>query len=141
MRAAVEVNRQSDSPLVLTARAENFIRGNPDLSDTIARIQAYQEAGADVLYAPGLATTEDIRTLVTAVDLPVNVLIMPGGPSVPEIFEAGATRVSVGSAISAAAQSAMIDAARELLDPGTHTFWSRAIANAGVVHQALAPEA
>jgi 2-methylisocitrate lyase-like PEP mutase family enzyme len=141
VRAAVEVNRQSDSPLVLTARAENFIRGNPDLSDTIERIQAYQEAGADVLYAPGLATTEDIRTLVTAVDLPINVLIMPGGPSVPEIFEAGATRVSVGSAISAAAQSAMIDAARELLDPGTHTFWSRAIANAGVVHQALAPEA
>jgi len=137
IRAAVEVNGRDESPLVLTARAENFIRGNPDLDDTIERLLEYQQEGADVLYAPGLTSVADIRTLVDAVDRPVNVLIMPGGPSVPELFELGVMRVSVGSAISLAAQSAIVEAARELLGEGTHAFWSKAVANAGVVQQAL----
>lgn len=137
IQAAAETNRASDAPLVLTARCENHFRGNPDLSDTIARLQAYQEAGADVLYAPALMTADAVRSVVQAVDRPVNALIMPGGPSVPELFEAGAMRISVGSAIAAACQSAIVEAARELLGPGTHRFWSDALANAGAVHEAL----
>jgi 2-methylisocitrate lyase-like PEP mutase family enzyme len=137
VRAAVEVNRGSDSPLMLTARAENFIRGNPDLGDSIERLQAYQEAGADVLYAPGLTSIDDVRALVSAVDRPVNVLLMPGGPPIPELFEAGAIRVSTGSAISMAAQSAIVEAARELLGPGTQNFWTSALPNAGLIVEAI----
>ena len=137
IRAAVEVNQRGDSKLMLTARAENFIRGNPDLTDTIERLQAYQEAGADVLYAPGLMRIEDIRTLTSALDRPVNILLLPGGPPIPELFEAGAIRVSTGSAISMAAQSAIVDAARELLGPGSQTFWTNSLANASVVSEAL----
>ncbi len=137
IRAAVEVNRAADEPLVLTARAENHIRGNPDLADTIARLQAYQEAGADVLYAPGLTNVDDIRSLTSSVDLPVNCLIMPGGPTVSEIFEAGVARISTGSAIAMAAQAAIVNAGRELLDSGSHAFFSNALASAGVVAQAM----
>lgn len=140
IRAAVEVNQRSDSPLVLTARAENFIRGNPDLADTIERLQGYQEAGADVLYAPGLTVLEDIQTLVAAVDRPVNVLVMPGGPTIPQLLEVGVIRVSTGSAISMAAQSAIVEAARELLGPGTHEFWLKALPNAATVNSALADD-
>lgn len=139
IRAAVEANAGADAPLVLTARAENHIRGNPDLADTIARLQAYQEAGAEVLYAPGLSAPEDIRSLTSSVDRPVNCLIMPGGPSVAELFEAGAARISTGSAISMASQAAIVAAARELLDAGTHGFFLQALHSAGVVGAALAP--
>ena len=139
VQAAVETNRANEAPLVLTARAENHIRGNPDLADTISRLQAYQEAGADVLYAPGLMTFDDIRSVTSAVDRPVNVLIMPGGPSVPEIYEAGGTRVSVGSAIAAAAQAALVEAGRELLDSGTHNFWTKAVGSLGLVTNAMEP--
>jgi 2-methylisocitrate lyase-like PEP mutase family enzyme len=137
IRAAVAAARESSDPLVLTARCENHLRGHPDLADTIERLQAYQEAGADVLYAPGLRGLDEIRTLVRSVDRPVNVLILPDGPSVPELFEAGATRVSVGGAIAMAASAATIEAARELLDDGTHGFWSRAIAAVGAIKAAL----
>jgi 2-methylisocitrate lyase-like PEP mutase family enzyme len=137
IRAAVEAAGDDPFPLVLTARCENHLRGNPDLADTIARLQAFQEAGADVLYAPGLRELEEIRSLVAAVDRPVNALILPGGPSVPELFEAGASRVSVGGAIAMAANAATLDAARELLVDGTHTFWSKALGSAGEVKKAL----
>ena len=137
IRAAVESARHDAAPLVLTARCENHIRGNPDLADTIARLQAYQEAGADVLYAPGLRDLGEIRSLCSSVDRPVNALIVPGGPSVPELFEAGAKRVSVGGAIAIAANAAALEAARELLTKGTHTFWSRAIASVKEIHAAL----
>jgi len=137
IRAAVEANRGSDDLLVLTARAENHIRGNPDLADTIARLQAYQEAGADVLYAPGLKTTDEIRSVTSSVERPVNCLIMPGGPRVDEIFEAGVARISTGSSISMAAQAAIVEAGRELLDAGSHAFFSNALASAGVVAQAM----
>jgi 2-methylisocitrate lyase-like PEP mutase family enzyme len=107
---------------VLTARAENYLYGRPDLADTIARLQAYQEAGADVLYAPGLTSLSDIRQLVTAVDRPVNVLAMAGTPSVGELAEVGVSRVSVGGALAFAALGALVDAAVELRDKGTYGY-------------------
>jgi 2-methylisocitrate lyase-like PEP mutase family enzyme len=135
--AAVEANRASDAPLVLTARAENFIRGNPDLDDTIARLQAYQEAGADVLYAPGPSKIEDIRTILASIDRPLNVLLRPDGPSTHELFQAGVTRVSTGSAISLAVQSVIVEAARELQGPGTAEFVAHALPNAGFIRKAI----
>jgi len=107
---------------VLTARAENYLHGRPDLADTIARLQAYQEAGADVLYAPGLTDLADIRQLLSAVDRPVNVLAMPGVPTVAELAEAGVSRVSVGGAFAYAALGALVSAATELRDRGTYGF-------------------
>lgn len=114
--------------LVLTARAENFIRGNPDLADTITRLQAYQEAGADVLYAPGLTRIEDIRRVVAEVDRPVNVLVRPGMATVPELAQAGVARISVGGAFSQVAAAALAGAARELLDSGSYGFLQAAAA-------------
>lgn len=139
--AAVEAARCSEVAMVLTARAENHLRGHPDLADTIARLQAYQEAGADVLYAPGLRELEQIRTLVAAVDRPVNVLLLPGGPTSTQLFEVGVKRVSLGSALSLAAHAALVEAGTELLEKGTHEFWGRAAAAAGRVRSALAPPA
>jgi 2-methylisocitrate lyase-like PEP mutase family enzyme len=108
--------------LILTARAENFFRGNPDLHDTIERLQAYQEAGADVLYAPGLTELSDIRAVVAAVDRPVNVLVRPGLASVAELADAGVARLSVGGAFSQVAFGALARAGRELLENGTYGF-------------------
>jgi 2-methylisocitrate lyase-like PEP mutase family enzyme len=136
--AAVEAVRRSEVPMVLTARAENHLRGHPELSDTIARLQAYQEAGADVLYAPGLLDLDEIRTLVRSVDRPVNVLLLPGGPASTQLFAAGVKRVSLGSALSLAAHAALLEAGRELLEQGSHGFWGRAAAAAGQVRAALA---
>jgi 2-methylisocitrate lyase-like PEP mutase family enzyme len=107
---------------VLTARAENYLRGRPDLADTIARLQAYSEAGADVLYAPGLTSIEDIRLVVREVDRPVNILAMPGVPPVAELAEAGVSRVSVGGAFAFAALGELVSAATELRDHGTYGF-------------------
>jgi 2-methylisocitrate lyase-like PEP mutase family enzyme len=102
---------------MLTARAENHIRGNPDLDDTIARLRAYEAAGADVLYAPGLADAEQIAAVTSAVSLPVNVLARPK-LSVAEIAEAGARRISVGGSLAWATIEAMGDVARRMLDDG-----------------------
>jgi 2-methylisocitrate lyase-like PEP mutase family enzyme len=137
VRAAVEASRRDSSPLVLTARCENFLRGNPDLADTIARLQAYQEVGADVLYAPALSTVEQVRSVVAEIDRPLNVLLLPGGPAVPELFAAGAKRVSTGSALAVASQHALVEAARELLGGGTTEWWKRALASAATVKEAL----
>jgi len=115
--AAVEAARGLGRPFVLAARAENLIRDNPDLDDTIARLQAYEEAGADVLYAPGLRTVEQIRIVCDSVSKPVNVLAVPG-LSAPEIFEAGAQRISVGGALAWVAVKAMADAAAAMRDDG-----------------------
>jgi 2-methylisocitrate lyase-like PEP mutase family enzyme len=123
--AAAEVAHGGGLRYVLTARAENHIRGRDDLDDTIARLQRYQEAGADVLYAPGLSTLDDVRRLLGSVDRPVNVLARPGGPSVGELAEAGVARVSVGGAFAFAALGAVVEAARELQDHGTYGFWDR----------------
>jgi 2-methylisocitrate lyase-like PEP mutase family enzyme len=115
--AAVETARGLGFPFVLTARAENHIRGNPDLGDTIARLQAYESAGADVLYAPGLRTVEEIRAVCEAVSRPVNVLAVPG-LTVGEIAAAGARRVSVGGALTWVAVKALADAATAIRDAG-----------------------
>ena len=108
--------------LVLTARAENFIHGRPDLADTIARLQAYQEAGADVLYAPGLTKLADIKSVVSSVDRPVNILARPALPSVAELAEVGVARISVGGAFNQAALGALVEAGRELLEQGSYGY-------------------
>jgi 2-methylisocitrate lyase-like PEP mutase family enzyme len=102
---------------MLTARAENHIRGNPDLGDTIARLRAFEEAGADVLYAPGLRSVDEIRAVCEAVSKPVNVLAL-GGLSLDEITTAGARRVSVGGGLAWVALKAMVDAAEAIRDDG-----------------------
>jgi 2-methylisocitrate lyase-like PEP mutase family enzyme len=115
--AAAEVAGALGFPFTLTARAENHIRGNPDLSDTIERLLAYEAAGANVLYAPGLTTAEEIRELCTAVSRPVNVLAL-GGLSFAEIAGAGAQRVSVGGGLAWVAVNAFAEAARAIRDDG-----------------------
>ena len=115
--AAVEAARAFDWPFTLTARAENHIRGNPDLEDTIARLQAFDAAGADVLYAPGLQTVAEIRAVCDAVSKPVNVLARRD-LSFAEIVEAGAQRVSVGGSLTWTAVNALAAAATEIRDRG-----------------------
>jgi 2-methylisocitrate lyase-like PEP mutase family enzyme len=115
--AAAEAARALGFPFMLTARAENHIRDNPDLDDTIARLRAYEAAGADVLYAPGLRTRDEIRVVCDAVSKPVNVLAL-GGLSLAEIVDAGAQRVSVGGGLTWVGVSAMADAARAIRETG-----------------------
>jgi 2-methylisocitrate lyase-like PEP mutase family enzyme len=115
--AAAAAARGFGFPFTLTARAENHIRGNPDLDDTIARLRAYEAAGADVLYAPGLRTVEEIRTVCDAVAKPVNVLARPE-LSLAELTATGARRVSLGSGLAWVALGAMVDAAEAIRDAG-----------------------
>ena len=115
--AACEAAARLGFPFLVTARAENHIRDNPDLDDTIARLQAYDRAGADVLYAPGLRTAEEIRVVCDATSKPVNVLARPN-LTMREIVEAGAQRVSVGGALTWAAVAAMVTAAERMRDDG-----------------------
>jgi 2-methylisocitrate lyase-like PEP mutase family enzyme len=128
VQAAVAAARGLSFPFTLTARAENYLHGRPDLGDTIKRLQAYQEAGADVLYAPGLATKEDIAAVVGSVDRPVNVVMGLQGAqlSLAELSAIGVKRVSVGSALSRAALGAFLRAAREMREGGTFTFGAEA---------------
>jgi 2-methylisocitrate lyase-like PEP mutase family enzyme len=120
--AAVDAAHGGPAHFVLTARAENLIRGRPDLDDTIARLKAYEEAGADVLFAPGLASADEIRQVVDAVERPVNVLVVPGVPPVTELAELGVSRVSVGGAFTFAALGMLAAAASELRDRGTYGY-------------------
>lgn len=124
VRAAAEVVRGQPVPFQLVGRAENFLHGRPDLDDTIRRLQAYQEAGADVLYAPGLTTAEQIRAVVTSVDRPVNVVMGLAGSdlSLAQLSDLGVARVSVGSALARRALGAFLAAAREMAGAGTFTF-------------------
>jgi 2-methylisocitrate lyase-like PEP mutase family enzyme len=127
--AAVEVARSAGFPFMLTARAENFIHGRPDLDDTIARLQAFEAAGADVLYAPGLRTLEQIRAVCGSVSKPVNVVAGLAGVafSVAELSEAGVSRISLGSTLSRLAYGAVIDAAKEMQASGTFGFAEDAV--------------
>jgi 2-methylisocitrate lyase-like PEP mutase family enzyme len=129
--AAAEAAHNGTARLVLTARSENYLHGRADLADTIARLQRYQEAGADVLYAPGLSSADDIRAVVTSVDLPVNVLALPNVPPIAELAEIGVGRVSIGGTFAWVAMGAVVTAARELLDSGTYGFY--AVAGPGAV--------
>src|SRR5262249_45986044 len=139
--AAAEAAHGGPHRLVLTARAENHLHGRDDLADTIARLQSFQDAGADVLYAPGLTRAEDIRAVVGSVDLPVNVIAVPGGPSVAELAALGVGRVSVGGAFAYVAFDALVTAARELLDEGTYGYTQRAARGRKFAHAAFAPPA
>jgi len=116
--AAAEAARSLGFPFTFTARAENHLRGNPDVDDTIARLQAYAEAGADVLYAPGLRNREEIAAVCEAVDKPVNVLAFPG-LSRDEIVAGGAQRISVGGGLAWASVSGLATAAEEIRDSGS----------------------
>ncbi len=119
VRAAVEAARSLPFPFMLTARAENFLHGRPDIKDTIKRLQAFQEAGADVLYAPGLGSGHNIRAVVSSVDRPVNALMdLP----VAELARLGVKRVSTGGALARAAFGGMMRAAREMQEQGTFGF-------------------
>jgi 2-methylisocitrate lyase-like PEP mutase family enzyme len=124
VRAAADAARSLPFPFTLTARAENYLHGRPDISDTVKRLQAYQQAGADVLYAPGLATREDIAAVVSSVDRPVNVVMGLRGVqlSAAELSEIGVKRISVGSALCRTALAAFLRAAREMREHGTFTY-------------------
>jgi 2-methylisocitrate lyase-like PEP mutase family enzyme len=135
--AAAEAAHRGPTHLVLTARAENLIRGRDDLPDTIARLQAYQEAGADVLFAPGISTAEEIRAVVSSVDRPVNVLARPGCPPVSELAALGVARISVGGAFAYAAFAGLVDAATELKERGTYGYWTAVGAARGRVTDAF----
>ena len=123
--AAAEAARRG-SGIVLTARAENLVHGSGDLAKTIARLQAYQSAGADVLFAPGLQSLEDVRSVVSSVDLPLSVLVRRELSSVAELAEIGVARVSVGGAFFNVAIAAITEAAVELRDSGTFGYASLA---------------
>jgi 2-methylisocitrate lyase-like PEP mutase family enzyme len=120
--AAVEVAHRGPVHLVLTARAENYIHGRPDLDDTIMRLRAYQDAGADVLFAPGLVTPSDIRQVVESLRRPLNVVARASLPSVAQLAELGVRRISVGQAFAYRGLGATVEAARELLEDGTYSF-------------------
>ena len=128
VRSAVAAARALPFPFTLTARAENFLHGRPDLGDTIRRLQAYQEAGADVLYAPGLPTRDDIAAVARSVDRPLNVVMGLRGVqlSLSALSELGVKRVSVGSALLRAAFGALLRAAREMRERGTFDFAAEA---------------
>jgi 2-methylisocitrate lyase-like PEP mutase family enzyme len=132
VRAAAEVARGLSFPFTLTARAENYLHGRADVKDTIKRLQLYQAAGADVLYAPGILSKEEIAAVVSSVDRPVNVLMGLKGAalSVEELSELGVRRISVGSALSRAAYGAFLRAAQEMRERGTFTFTEQTVSTA-----------
>jgi 2-methylisocitrate lyase-like PEP mutase family enzyme len=132
VREAVQTAHGLESPMVLTARAENHLRGVDDLDDTIARLVAYRDAGADCVYAPWLRELDDIARVVDEVGGPVNVLAIPGGPSISALASIGVRRVSTGSLLGSAAYGALVSGARELQESGTSRY-----AEAGVPRDLL----
>lgn len=134
VRAAAEAATQLPFKFMLCARAENYLRGREDLGDTIKRLQAYQEAGADVLFAPGLATAEEIRMVCKSIDRPFNVMRGPRKEtlSVAQLAELGVKRVSLGGFLQAAAMASFIEAAKELATAGTFEFTKRMSAAADI---------
>jgi 2-methylisocitrate lyase-like PEP mutase family enzyme len=129
IRSAAEAAHSLAIPFTLTARAENYLHERPDLEDTIRRLQAYQEAGADVLYAPGLTRIEEIKAVVSSIDRPANVLMgMPGSTiTLSDLSAIGVKRVSVGSALARAALGAFLRAAQEMKSSGTFAFAAEAV--------------
>jgi 2-methylisocitrate lyase-like PEP mutase family enzyme len=123
--------------LILTGRAENFLHGRPDLADTIARLNRYAEAGADVLFAPGLSRAGDIKAIVESVGRPVSVLLPRNGPSVSELADLGVSRVSVGGNFAAVAFGALAQAARDLQGPAPYGFWDAAASGRELIRAAF----
>jgi 2-methylisocitrate lyase-like PEP mutase family enzyme len=128
--------KAAEGRLVLTARAEAFLLPDPDLADVVDRLQSFAAAGADVVYAPGLTRPADIATVVAEVDVPVNVLLRPGGPSVAQLAELGVARISVGGAFAFACTGALEKAARGLLD-GETPWWDDMTAGAKLARRAF----
>jgi len=126
---AADAAHRLPAPMVLSARAENYLHGVDDLDDTISRLLAYRDAGADVVYAPGLKDLDQIRAVVEAVGIPVNVLALRGGPRVSELASVGVRRVSTGSPPAVAAYGVLKTAAAELLSDGTSTYGEGAISS------------
>ena len=124
---AVEAARNMSEPLVLTARAENHLHGVEDLDDTIARLSAYRDAGADAVYAPGLVDLDQIARVVDAVQTPLNVLALPSAPPISELASVGVRRVSTGSLLARAAYGALVAGGRELLASGTSRYAERGV--------------
>ena len=122
VREAAQAAPSPAEPMVLTARCENHLHGVDDLDDTIARLIAYRDAGADVLYAPALTDLHDIARLVREVGIPVNVLALPSAPSVAELANVGVRRVSIGGSLARAAYGALVEGAEELLREGTSSY-------------------
>jgi 2-methylisocitrate lyase-like PEP mutase family enzyme len=137
--AAAEAAQRLPEPMVLTGRAENHIRDVDDLDDTIARLIAYRDAGADVVYAPGLADLDQIAAVVKSVGVPVNVLALPNGPSLAELASVGVRRVSTGSLPAGSAYGALLAAARELLTEGTSRYAENGVSREAL-RAAFAPE-
>ena len=129
---AAEAAHRLTEPMVLTARAENHVHGVDDLDDTIARLIAYRDAGADAVYAPGLRDLRQIAAVVEAVGIPVNALALPNGPTIPELASVSVRRVSTGSLLAGAAYGALVTGARELADAGTSRY-----AESGVPREVL----
>jgi 2-methylisocitrate lyase-like PEP mutase family enzyme len=129
---AAEASRRQEEPMVLTGRAENHIRGVHDLDDTINRLIAYRDAGADVVYAPGLTDLDQIARVVEAVRIPLNVLALPSAPSLGDLASAGVRRISTGSLLAGVAYGALLEGARELREEGTSRY-----AEGGVWRDAL----
>ena len=127
---AVQAARGFDPPMIVTGRCENHLHGVDDLDDTIARLVAYRDAGADCLYAPWLSSIDQIAGVVDAVAMPVNVLATPATPPVPELARVGVRRVSTGSLLASAAYGALLAGARELLADGTSTYTRGAMTQA-----------
>jgi 2-methylisocitrate lyase-like PEP mutase family enzyme len=135
--AAAAVAHAGPVHLVLTARAENHLRGRDDLDDTIARLRAYQEAGADVLYAPAITSVADIVRVLDSIELPLNVLAFPGVPPVAELAGLGVSRISVGGGFAFAAIAGLVDAAKELREEGTYSYLERTAAGASAARAAF----
>jgi 2-methylisocitrate lyase-like PEP mutase family enzyme len=129
VQAAAEAAHGGAVPFLLTARAENFLHGRPDLKDTIRRLQAYQEAGADVLFAPGLRQPDDIRAVTSSVDRPVNVVMGLAGVRLPvtELAALGVKRISIGGSLARAALGSFLAAAREIRDTGSFAYADAAV--------------
>ena len=126
VRAAADAAHAGPIHFVLTARAENYLHGRVNLGDTITRLQAYQEAGADVLFAPRVVEPAELRQVLAAVDIPVSVLVTPKAPPIHELAELGVSRISVGGAIAAATYGFAVEAVKELQQSGRANYWERA---------------
>lgn len=135
--AAAEEAHRGDVRLVLTARTENYLHGRRDLDDTIARLKAFEDAGADVLFAPGVVDPGDLRAILDAVTKPVNVLIFPGVPTIADVSALGVKRISTGSGLTYTALGAFVEAARGLRD-GSYAGLRPAAAGADAVRSAFA---
>jgi 2-methylisocitrate lyase-like PEP mutase family enzyme len=138
VEAAVAAAGTGERRLVITARYEGFLHGRTELGEAVTRLQAYQQAGADCLFAPGVRKLDDLRTLVAEVERPLNVLVRPGAPTIAELAELGVRRISVGGGFAYAALGGLIDAATELQEQGTYTFWDQASRGWDAAHTALA---